>query len=325
MDIIGVTEAAGVAQQADRPLVGHLVARDGLPERRGLAYDYVVAGDGVFLATENELLSVRVPVARCAVRGLGPVYPACTLLHGRLSVRLWHDMLRLARRVAVLGREVLFTVVHDPAAGPADEANEAGVAVGYRLDVPDQVAGAARVAYRPPGPGTRVALELHSHHTLPARFSRTDDADEQRLCLYGVIGRLDRPCPEVALRVGAYGHYLPLPWESVFDGTADERAGVHDAHFDGLYADGGAGAAGDDETRAPERDDGHDAHDREHPDDRDERKDRDERDVCVPLEGAAHAEAEATDDPSHGRWRAWGSDGRLPARRRLSLWHELRD
>jgi PRTRC genetic system protein A len=294
-----------------RPLVGHLVARDGLPERRGLAYDYVVAGDGVFLATENELLSVRVPVARCAVRGLVPVYPACTLLHGRLPVHLWRDMLRLARGVAVLGREVLFTVVHDHAAAQA-----AGAAAGYRLDVPDQVAGAARVAYRPPGPGTRVALELHSHHTLPARFSRTDDADEQRLCLYGVIGRLDRPRPEVALRVGAYGHYLPLPWESVFDGGADDRAAVHDAHFDGPYADGGPDAAGDNEIRAPEGDVGHDGHDPE---------DRDERDVCAPLEGAAHAEAEATDDQNRGRRPAWGSDRRLPTRRRLSLWHELRD
>jgi hypothetical protein len=45
-----------------------------------------------------------------------------------------------------------------------------------------------------------------------------DDADEQRLCIYGVIGRLDAERPEVALRVGAYGYYLPLPWESVFAG-----------------------------------------------------------------------------------------------------------
>jgi len=45
-----------------------------------------------------------------------------------------------------------------------------------------------------------------------------DDGDEQRLCLYSVIGRLDDETPEVALRVGAYGYYLPLPWESVFTG-----------------------------------------------------------------------------------------------------------
>ncbi len=54
-------------------------------------------------------------------------------------------------------------------------------------------------------------LEIHSHHRFPTHFSRTDDADEQRLCLYGVLSRLDGERPEVALRVGAYGFYLSVP------------------------------------------------------------------------------------------------------------------
>ena len=52
----------------------------------------------------------------------------------------------------------------------------------------------------------------------PACFSPRDDADEQRLGLYGVLGRLDAPRPEVRLRAGAYGYFLPLPWEAVFAG-----------------------------------------------------------------------------------------------------------
>jgi hypothetical protein len=35
---------------------------------------------------------------------------------------------------------------------------------------------------------------------------------------YAVVGRLDAEWPEVALRVGACGYFLPLPWESVFEG-----------------------------------------------------------------------------------------------------------
>jgi hypothetical protein len=75
-------------------------------------------------------------------------------------------------------------------------------------------------------------LELHSHHVLPARLSRQDDADEQRLCLYGVVGRVDPERPEIALRVGAYGHFLPVPWDSVFDVPDADRAMVCDVHFD---------------------------------------------------------------------------------------------
>jgi hypothetical protein len=65
-------------------MVEYLVARDGVPTRQGLAFDYLLAGDGIYLVAENDDLQVRVPIAGCSVRGLPPVYPACNLKHGRL-------------------------------------------------------------------------------------------------------------------------------------------------------------------------------------------------------------------------------------------------
>ena len=49
------------------PLVDYLVARAGLPPGSGLAYDYVVGGDGVFIVAANPLLELRVPVAVCDI------------------------------------------------------------------------------------------------------------------------------------------------------------------------------------------------------------------------------------------------------------------
>jgi PRTRC genetic system protein A len=201
---------------AARPLVDYLVARTGVPPASGLAYDYVLGGDGVYLAAENRLLRVRVPVARARLRGLPPVYAECSLKHGRLPLRLWDQLLLVARALGAAGHEVLLTVEHDAGEG-------------YRLCLPRQVVGATHVAYAP-GAGGEVVLELHSHHRYAARFSATDDADEQRLCLYGVVGRLDADRPHVALRAGAYGHYLPVPWETVFAGDPAARARVWDAH-----------------------------------------------------------------------------------------------
>jgi hypothetical protein len=62
---------------------------------------------------------------------------------------------------------------------------------------------------------------------MPAYFSHTDDADEQGLCLYGVLGRLGIPGrqEEVLLRVGVYGYYAAVPWDLVFAG---ELGPVHD-------------------------------------------------------------------------------------------------
>jgi hypothetical protein len=186
-------------------LVDYLVARHGLPPRSGLAYDYLLAGDGLFVAASSSLLDLRIPVARCRIRGLEPVYAACTLLRGRVPTGCWETILGCLRLAHTAGCEVLVGITHDAARG-------------YELVVPHQAVGPLAVEYTPQ---EGWLLEVHSHRDGQARFSATDTTDEQRLRLYGVVGRLDQPRPQVALRAGAYGYFLPVPWTSVFDGDPD--------------------------------------------------------------------------------------------------------
>jgi PRTRC genetic system protein A len=154
------------------------------------------------------------------VRGLTPLGPVCELVHGRLPAEFWVAMVHVARVSALSHREVLLTVDYEPGQG-------------YRLWAPPQVGGPTQVLYQP---AERVVLEVHSHRAWPARFSRTDDRDEQRLRLYGVIGRLDQPVPEVALRAGAYGMFLPVPWAAVFEGDPTR---VRDRHATTLATEEG--------------------------------------------------------------------------------------
>ena len=70
-------------------LVDYLVARGGPTEPSGLAYDYVLGGDGLFVAAHNRYLDVRVPVATAPVRGLAPLFPSFTLRTGRLLQGIW--------------------------------------------------------------------------------------------------------------------------------------------------------------------------------------------------------------------------------------------
>jgi PRTRC genetic system protein A len=201
-------------------LVEYLVARHGPPSRRGLAYDYVVAGDGLYVVADNRYLAARVPVARATVRGLPPVYASLTLRAGRLPPGLWDQIVAVA--FARPECEVLLAVSLEPS--------------GYQLLRPAQLVGPASVIYRPPGD---ALLQLHSHGAYPARFSRTDDADEQGFGLYGVVGRLGSLRPEVALRVGVYGYFLPVPWEAVFAG---DRGAFRDVGLDGPDEGEGTGA-----------------------------------------------------------------------------------
>lgn len=192
------------------PLVDYLIARDGPPPREGLAYDYVLGGDGLYVSAENRYLEVRVPVAPASVRGLPNLYPSVTLRGGRIPQAIWDQVVAIA--CADTEREVLLVVSLEPS--------------GYQLLRPRQLAGPVSIHYRPP---CDVLLQIHSHGCYPASFSRTDDADEQGLGLYGVIGRLDCDQPQVSLRAGAYGYFLPVPWETVFAG---DRGVFRDRNFD---------------------------------------------------------------------------------------------
>jgi len=65
-----------------------------------------------------------------------------------------------------------------------------------------------------------ILCDLHSHGNMRAFWSSTDDADEQSARLFAVIGKLDTE-PEVRVRVGVYGYWMPLPITAVFTGSGN--------------------------------------------------------------------------------------------------------
>ena len=62
-----------------------------------------------------------------------------------------------------------------------------------------------------------AVVDLHSHNSMPAFWSHTDNQDERGLRFYAVIGRLDTDRPEIRCRVGVYGHHWPVPATTIFE------------------------------------------------------------------------------------------------------------
>lgn len=180
--------------------MGHLVNHTaGLSGSQGIGFDYVLGAGGVYVQSESADLTARVLVAPCEVRGLAPVEEKVELAHGPIPARLFDAGLRWFRDDPHTER---FFAVHWE--GDA-----------YRAVAPPQQGTAASLEYRTLG---GAVAEFHSHGTLSAFFSKTDDEDEQGFRIYGVVGRLDTPEPELSLRVGVYGHFATVEWTQVFDG-----------------------------------------------------------------------------------------------------------
>ncbi|MDD4986252.1 MAG: Mov34/MPN/PAD-1 family protein [Dehalococcoidales bacterium] len=184
--------------------VGYLTKYpEGIAGERGPYYNYILARNGVFIEASGPLLSARIPVAECEIRGLAPLEPGITLTYGSIPVRFWE--LALDTFLAEPDRERYVAIT--------------GIA-GYHLYVPPQDRKKAKVTY---AVQDRVVLDLHSHGHGGAFFSVQDNEDEKGLKLYGVVGRLNAT-PVVLLRVGVYGYFYTLSWKDVFDGTLSGAA-----------------------------------------------------------------------------------------------------
>ena len=180
--------------------MGYLVNHPaGLSGFHGVGYDYVLGAGGLYVQSENAHLTARAPVAPAKVRGLAAVDEKLALAHGLIPTRIFE--LGLGWMLAAPGTERFFAVGWD---GDA-----------YLLVVPPQEGTGSSLSYQPP---SGVIAEFHSHGSHRAFFSATDDRDEQGFRVYGVVGRLHDPLPELTLRVGIYGHFTRLHWSQVFDG-----------------------------------------------------------------------------------------------------------
>lgn len=193
----------------------------------GLERDILVGLNGVFLQADRPVGRLTVPHTPAVgpLHGLWPVAPGVRLRHGPLPLPLLAAAVALfadvARREPPL--ELVALVVLDGGR--------------YVLHLPEQEPTPHRVEYLAPA-AWPVALALHSHHRMHAYFSRTDDRDEVAPGLYGVVGRLDRPCPSLRLRAGIEGRFLSLAASDLFvDAAAAEGMLFTETAEHGPFAD----------------------------------------------------------------------------------------
>ncbi len=90
----------------------------------------------------------------------------------------------------------------------------------YRVYVPKQTVSKASVDSSLPDIDEDkfiLVMEIHSHNTMTARFSPTDDRDEKATRLYTVVGRMDKVFPDITTRASVGGKYIEVDPETVFE------------------------------------------------------------------------------------------------------------
>ena len=164
---------------------------EALPPIKALAYEYIMASNGIFLRAENKFIKVLIPIMLAppgTVRGLHSLEASIKLKMPLMPISLLIQVQADARQMRTKSgqlNEVLYRFHYD---GQTVSVNR-----------PSQNTSPTSVEAMGDG-GTNVILELHSHGNMSAFWSGTDNRDEQGFRFYGVIGRLDGDAPQIRLR-----------------------------------------------------------------------------------------------------------------------------
>ena len=181
--------------------VGYLVNHPaGLAGVQGIGYDYVLGSGGVYVQSQGAHLTARVTVAPGTVRGLAPVAEKVQLTHGPIPAQASSSW-------GCAGSRTPRT--------PSGSSRCAGTGTATGWWSPRRPGPQRDSPTSPPQGWSPSSTPTEGSRAF---FSATDDRDEQGFRIYGVVGRLDTPLPELRLRVGVYGHFAPVDWSQVFGG-----------------------------------------------------------------------------------------------------------
>lgn len=193
-------------------LLNHTIARAGQPlPPLDAGIDWILAANGLFKRAANSALAACIQVRswNFLIPGLARLLPSIAWKHypQRLPSQ-WLDMLLQEARKACEQESSItiplekqwFVIWRDGK---------------IRLIAPhDQVTTPTQVRYAMPS--EPILLDVHSHHTMRAYFSATDDRDDDGLSISMVVGRIfDRP--EAVARVNVFGHRQLIPLSLLFN------------------------------------------------------------------------------------------------------------
>lgn len=90
----------------------------------------------------------------------------------------------------------------------------------YQMQAPEQTVSYEHIHTDDAAESTETCfpvMDIHSHHYMPAEFSRIDDLNEKDDQLYAVVGDFAKSYPSIFIRASCGGKYIPVPLEDVFD------------------------------------------------------------------------------------------------------------
>ena len=186
--------------------VEHKIAASSDEPLTAMLYEYVMAGNGLFVRAQRTEFTATIPVCRVSIKGLPEIQAGIVWHKPKISSRIWEEILENAKADSdpINFKEDFYAVFWSDARGDWDWA-----AIGRERSLASTIADDKKVEY------SAACLELHTHPPGAIHFSRADDRDESgKFRLFGILTDIYQQ-PKIRLRCGVYDYFEQLITEEI--------------------------------------------------------------------------------------------------------------
>lgn len=183
--------------------VEHKIASSQTEAITAVMFEYLMAGNGVFIRAKRREFSVCLPVCREPIKGLPEIKSGIVWHKPKIPATLWQEIWQNARYGSdyLQFREDVYIVFWSETSGSWCWKN-----VSRERSYARTIADDSNSEYG------EACLELHTHPQGAIHFSQADDRDESgKFRLFGILIDVHSQNPKIRFRCGVYDYFAQIP------------------------------------------------------------------------------------------------------------------
>ena len=183
--------------------VGHYIISDQVPPIEAIKYEYLLAGNGLFIRAKRNEFSVCLPISEITVKELPKASCQINWNIPEIPKNIWREILSNAREGldSIQFREDVYVVCWNK-----KDLEWRWKNIGTNRTYASAIADDSLEEYN------NTCLEIHTHPPGANYFSRMDDRDESgKFRLFGILIDIHSSHPKVRFRCGIYDYFVEIP------------------------------------------------------------------------------------------------------------------
>lgn len=193
--------------------VEHKIASSDTESITAIKFEYLLAGNGLFIRAKRREFSVSLPLCLKSVKGLPETGSGIVWHKPKIPACIWREIWATARRASdyIAFREDVFVVYW----------SETESEWKWRK-ISRERSWAATIADDTLEEYKDACIELHTHPPGAMYFSRADDEDETgKFRLFGILTDVHTIGPKIRFRCGVYEYFVQIPAGDVSEMPAE--------------------------------------------------------------------------------------------------------